>query len=383
MKSGERVRITAALVDGSTDVQLWSRTYQKNLTDVLTLQGEVAEAIAVEIQARVTPSEAGRLSRKHTIVPAALEAYLQGRYYFEQYEEKPILKSIEYYEEAVRLDPGYAAPYAGLSAAWVGLHYIGALPFEETVHKAREAAEKALALDDSLPDAHVAMASVYSHEWNWIGWDREEKKALELNPGLAAAHKYRVTNLRHLGRAQESIDEAKRAIELDPLDMLANANLGDAYLSARRYDLAIAQYQKVLDSHPNNSTVLSTLGLAYVQNHMYEQGIEAFQKSLSLDGIDPGFSPDLAYVDMLIGKADEARQILNRLLELAKEVPVQAPYMAIVCAAVGERKEALNWLEKAYQQHSPAMTWLKTDPRFDTIRQEPEFQVLMRRVGLI
>jgi TolB-like protein/Tfp pilus assembly protein PilF len=383
MKSGERVRITAALVDGSTDVQLWSRTYQRDLTDVLTLQGEVAGAIAGEIQARMTPSEKGRLSRSHTIVPAALEAYLQGRYYYEQFEEKPLLKSIEFYEEAVRLDPGYAAAWAELAHAWVGLHYIGALPFEETLPKAREAGLKALALDDSLADAHLAMASVYSHEWNLIEQEREQKKALELNPGLAAAHKYRVTVLRHLGRAQESIDEAKRAIELDPLDLLANANLGDAYLSARRYDLAIDQYKKVLDSHPNDVTVINTLGLAYVYNRMYGQGIQAFQKQLALDGIDPSLSPDLAYVDVLIGKKDEARQILNRLLDLAKDVPVQPPYIAIVCAALGERKEALNWLEKAYQQHSPAMFWLKTDPRFDSLRQEPEFQDLMRRVGLI
>jgi TolB-like protein/tetratricopeptide (TPR) repeat protein len=383
MKSGERVRITAALVDGSTDVQLWSSTYQRDLTDVLTLQGEVAGAIAGEIKARMTPSEAGRLSRKHTIVPAALEAYLQGRYYYEQYDETPLLKSIEYYEEAARLDPGYAAPYAGLASAWIGLHYIGALPFEDTIPRAREAAVKALALDDSLADAHSAMAGVYAHEWNWIDRDKEQTKALELNPGIAAPHKYRATFLRHMGRFQESIDEAKRAIELDPLDLLANANLGDAYLSARRYDLAIAQYQKVLDSHPNDSTVMNTLGLAYAYNHMYAQAIDAFQKQLALDGIDPGFSPDLAYVDVLTGKTQEARQVLNRLLDLAKTQPVQPAYIAIVFVALGERKEALNWLEKAYQQHSPAMAWLKTDPRFDTIRPEPQFQNLMRRVGFI
>jgi TolB-like protein/tetratricopeptide (TPR) repeat protein len=383
MKSGERVRITAALVDGSTDVQLWSSTYQRDLTDVLALQGEVAETIAGEIRAHMTPSEAVRLARRHTIVPAALDAYLQGRYYYEQYEEGPLVKSIGFYEEAVRLDPGYAAAYAGLASSWIALHYIGALPFEETVHKARAAAEKALALDGSLADAHVAMASVYSHEWNWNEWDKELKKALELDPGSTAAHKYRVTNLRHLGRAQQSIDEARRALETDPLDLLANANLGDAYLSARRYNLAIAQYQKVLEAHPNYSTGLNTLGLAYVYNHMYEQGIEALHKQLAVDGIDPAYSPDLAYAYVQMGKTNEARQILNRLLELAKTEPVQPPYIAIVCAALGERKEALKWLEKAYEQHSPAMTWLKTDPRFDTIRREPEFQDLMRRVGII
>jgi serine/threonine protein kinase/TolB-like protein/Tfp pilus assembly protein PilF len=383
MKSGGQVRITAALVDGSTDEQLWSRNYQRDLTDVLTLQGQVAEAIASEIKARMTPSEAGRLSRSHTIVPAALDAYLQGRYYYEQYQEEPILKSIEYYEEAVRLDPKYAAAYAGLASAWIGLHYIGAAPFEEAVPKAREAAVKALSLDDSLAEAHMSMASVYAHEWNSVEREKEQLKALELNPGSAAAHKYRVTFLRHMGRVQESIDEAKRAIELDPLDLLANANLGDAYLSARRYDLAIAQYKKVLDSHPNDSTVLNTLGLAYVYNHMYEQGIEAFQKQSALDGDDPGLSPHLAYVDVLIGKTAEARKILNRLLDRAKTEQVQPAYIAIVCAALGERTEALNWLDKAFQQHSPAVFWLKTDPRFDSIRQEPQVQDLMRLVGLI
>jgi TolB-like protein/Flp pilus assembly protein TadD len=383
MKAGERVRITAALVDGSTDVQLWTHTYHRDLTDVLTLQGEVAGAIAGEVQAQMTPSETRRLSRSHTIVPAALDAYLQGRYYYEQYEEPALLKSIEYYQEAVRLDPGYAQPYAGLSASWSGLHYIGAVPYEEAMPKMREAALKALALDDSLAEAHQAMSTVYSHEWNWPEHEKEQRKALELNPGSAAIHKYRATFLRHLGKFQEAIDEAKRAIELDPLDKLANANLGDAYLSARRYDLAIAQYKKVLDSHPTYSTALNSLGLAYVYRGLYDQGIEAIQKQLTLDGIPADYSPDLAYADVMMGKTDEARQIMNRLLALAKTEPVQPPYLAIVCAAVGERKQALEWLEKAYQQHSPAMTWLKTDPRFDSIRQEPEFQDLMRRVGLI
>ena len=383
MKSGDRVRITAALVDGSSDVQLWTRTYQRDLTDVLALQGEVAEAIAGEVQARMTPSEVGRLTRTHTIVPAALEAYLQGRYYYEQYHETALVKSIEYYEEAVRLDPGYAAPYAGLASAWIGLHYIGAQSFEVSVPKAREAAVKALSLDDSLADAHMALAGVYAHEWNWIDRDKEQKKALELSPGTASPHKYRATFLRHLGRFQESIDEAKRAIELDPLDLLANANLGDAYLSARRYDLAISQYRKVLDSHPNDSTVLNTLGLAYAYKHMYEQAVDAFQKQLVLDGDDPALSPDLAYVDVLTGKKDEARMIVNRLVNLAKTEQVQPAYIAIVYAALDERKEALNWLDEAYHQHSPAMAWLKTDPRFDTIRQEPRFQDVMRRVGLL
>jgi len=189
--------------------------------------------------------------------------------------------------------------------------------------------------------------------------------------------------LRHLGRAEESIAEAKRALEVDPLAKLTNQMLGNAYTSARAYDLATAQYRRALDLHPNDSTLEYLLGWAYAYNRTYDQGIDAIQKSLALDGVDPRLSPELAYIDAMIGKKDETRQILARLLALvAKGVPVSPGYIAIVYIALGEREEALTWLERAYQQHSPMMLWLKVDPRFDSIRQEPRFQELMQRVGL-
>ena len=383
MKSGERVRITAELVDSSTDHQLWAKFYERKIDDVLGMQGEVAQAIAGEIRARMTPQEAGRLARSHTVAPAALEAYLQGRYYQNLYEPEPLLKSVDYYEQAVQIDPGYAAAYAGLAEAVDGLYYVGAQPFEVAIPKAKEAATKALALDPSLAEAHNAIGSVYFNSWNWSESEKELKKATEINPGWSIAHIYYSTLLRHAGRTEESIAEAKLALEVDPLSILANSAMGDAYLDARRYDLAIAQYQKALDLHPNDSTVESTLGLAYVCNRMYDQGIEAIQKSVALDGIDPSLSPDLAYAYGLMGKNAEARAILRQLLALAQQAPVPPGYIAIVYAALGEKDNALTWLEKAYQQHSSMMTWLKTDPRFDSIRQEPRFQELMRRVGFI
>jgi TolB-like protein/Flp pilus assembly protein TadD len=382
MKSGERVRITAELVDGSTDHQLWAQPYERKIDDVLTLQGEVAQAIAGEIRARMTPQEAGRLARRHTVIPAALDAYLQGRYYQNLYEPEPLLKSLEYYQQAVKIDPDYAAAYAGLAEALDGLYYVGAQPFE-AVSQAREAAAKALVIDPSLAEAHNAMGSVYFNSWNWKDAEKEEVKAIELNPGWSMAHDYYATILRDMGRAEESIAEARRALELDPLSMLANSVMGDVYLSARRYELAIAQYKKALDLHPNDSTVQSTLGLAYICSNMFDPGIEAMQKSVTLDGIDPGLSPELAYAYARMGRADDARQILRNLLVLAQQAPVPPGYIAIVSAALGEREQALAWLEKAYSQHSPMMTWLKTDPRFDSIRQDPKFQDLMRRVGLI
>ena len=383
LRSGDRVRITAELVDGSTDRHLWGKTYERRIDDVLTLQGEVARAIAGEIQAQVTPQEVGRLSRSSPVAPAALEAYLKGRYHWNIFTEESFLKAIEYFEEATRLDHAYAAAYAGLAEAWAGLEAQGAKSYEEAIPKAEDAATKALGLDESLSDGHTAMAMVRSRQWNWKAWEAESRRSIEINPGNSLAHVIYSTHLRHLGRADESIAEAQRSLQLDPLAMLTNQTLANAYASARRYDLAVAAYQKGLELHPNDSSLYYLLGWSYVHQKMFDNGIAAIEKSLSIDGGDPRISPDLAYVDALIGKTAETRNILGRLLALAKEAPVAPGYIAQVYVALGDRENALTWLERAYQQHSPTMLWLKIDPRFDSIRQEPRFQTLMRQVGLI
>jgi eukaryotic-like serine/threonine-protein kinase len=381
--SGNRVRITAQLVDAATDQQLWTRAYERELTDVLALQGEVARAIADEIQARVTAEEAGRLSRNHKIVPAALDAYLLGRYYWDQFKEESILKAIDYFDQAIQLDPAYAAAYSGLADCWTGFLFNDSRPWAEIIPRAREAAAKALALDDGLAESHHAMAIVHYQEWDWKGVERELRRAIALNPGFSIAHMLYCNMLRHLGRAEESIAEGKLALELDPLAMMTNQMLGEAYVNARRYDLAIAQFRKGLDLHPDDSTLQYQLGWAYVHSDAYDRGIEMIRSSQAVDGLDPKLSPDLAYIDAMLGKHNQTRQILNRLLKLSERNPISPGLIALVYTGLDKRDQALMWLEKAYQQHSSMMTWLKTDPRFDRIRVEPGFQDLMRRVGLI
>jgi tetratricopeptide (TPR) repeat protein len=381
--SGNRVRITAQLVDPATDQQLWTRAYERELTDVLAMQGEVARAIADEIQARVTPEEAGRLSRNHRIVPAALNAYLLGRFYWDQFKEESILKAIDYFDQAIQLDPDYAAAYGGLAECWSAFLFTDARPWAETITKARDAATHALALDDTLAESHQAMAVVLYQEWDWKGVESEVKKAIALNPSFPTAHMLYCNMLRHLGRADESIAKAKLALEADPLAMLTNQMLADAYISARRYDLAIAQLQKALDLHPNDSLLTYQLGWAYIFSGAYDQGLESIRNSQDADGVDPQLSPDVACINAMIGKPDKTRQTLRRLLALAKKNPVSPGLIALVYLALDERAQGLTWLEKAYAQHSSMMTWLKVDPRFDRIREEPRFQDLMRRVGLI
>jgi tetratricopeptide (TPR) repeat protein len=262
-----------------------------------------------------------------------------------------------------------------------GLERIGTAPAEEAHANALAAASKALEIDDSLAEVHWAMAELRAQEWDWGAAEKEDKKAFQLNPGYALAHVSYSNQLRHLGHFEESIAEAKRAEALDPISPMTNEVLGNAYLSARQYGLAIEQYQKTLHLDPNRSASHDFLGKAYFYSGMYDKGIEEIQKRLALDGESSNLSPDLAYIYSVLGRKGEARKILQRLLTLSKQV--QPGLIALIYIGLGENDEALVWLEKAYQQHSDMMTWLKIDPRFDSVRADPRFQDLMRRVGLI
>jgi TolB-like protein/DNA-binding winged helix-turn-helix (wHTH) protein/Tfp pilus assembly protein PilF len=379
LRSSQRVRITAELIQASTDRHLWARTYERSLDDILDLESEIARAIAGEVQAKVTPQEQGRLARNRAVNHDAYEAYLKGRYYENQFTEDSLSKSIEYFEQAIKLDPRYAAAYAGLADGWMHLEAIGAPP--EQVHpQALEAATKALQLDDTLGEAHSAMAGVKGHEWDWETAERETQKALQLNPGDAAAHLFHSNRLRRLGRSEESIAEARRALDLDPLSVLGNEQLASSYLSARQYDLAIEQYQKTLELYPNQAGPRDSLGWAYVYKGLYDKGLQEIEKSY---GEDPDLSPEVAYVYAVSGNRAKARQILQRLLNLSKQAPIQPHHFALIYAGLGMNEEALVWLEQAYQQHSRMMVWLKVDQRFDRLRPDPRFQDLMRRVGLL
>jgi TolB-like protein/Tfp pilus assembly protein PilF/predicted Ser/Thr protein kinase len=381
--SGNRVRITAQLVDPATDQQIWARAYERELTDVFSLQSDVARAIAGEIQVRVTTEEAQRLSRYRKIVPAAFDAYLLGRFYWDQFQDESISKAIDYFHQAIQLDPDYAAAYSELATCWCSFLVSDARPWPETIAKAREAAIKALSLDDTIGEAHHAMGFVLYLEWDWKGAEAEVRNAIALNPGFSTSRVLICNVLRHQGRAAESISEAQKALEVDPLAIQTNQMLGNAYLSARQYDLAVAQFERGLDLHPNESSLQYQLGWAYFYSGSVDKGIESIRDSIAVDIGDPDLSPDLAYIYATTGKIGRAREILNRLLELAKKSPVSPGMIALVYVALDQRELALSWLEKAYKQHSSIMTWLKTDPRFDRIRADPKFQGLMRSVGLI
>jgi TolB-like protein/DNA-binding winged helix-turn-helix (wHTH) protein/Tfp pilus assembly protein PilF len=383
LRSGQRVRITAALIRAATGQQLWARTYERNVGDILDLQNEVARTIAGEVQAKLTAQEQIRLARSRPVNADAYDAYLKGRYYYNRFTADGFSKSIEHFEQAIKLEPNYASAYAGLADALASLEQIGAARPEEVHPRALEAASQALAMDDTLPEAHAAMASVRANNWELSAAEREARRAIELNPGFSLAHLYYSNMLRHLGRREESIAEAKRALELDPLSPLTNEELGDAHLSARQYDAAIEQYQKTLELYPNQAAPRDSLGWAYVYKRMYDKGIEEIRKSIALYGEEPGLSPEIAFIYGITGRKGEAQKILDRLLSTSKTVPIEAHHFALIYIGIGEKDQALAWLEKAFEEHSPMMAWLEVDPRFDGLRKEPRFQDLIRRVGLL
>ena len=383
LRSGDRVRITAVLIRATTGQQLWAKTYDRSLGDVLDLENEVARAIAGEVQAKVTAQEQIRMARNRSVNADAYDAYLKGRYYYNRFTVDGFSKSIEYFEQAIERDSDYAAAYAGLADAFASLEQIGAARHEDVHPQALEAARKALAMDDSLPEAHAAMASVRANDWERSAAEREARRAIELNPGFPLAHLYYSNMLRHLGRRQESIAEAKRALELDPLSPLTNEELADARLSARQYDAAIEQYQRTLELYPNQAAPRDSLGWAYVYKGKYEQGMEEIRKSIALYGEDPSLSPEIAFIYCMTGRKGDAEKILNQLLSTSKTVPIAAHHFVLIYVGMGKKDEAFAWLEKAYEQHSPMMAWLEVDQRFDSLREEPRFQDLMRRVGLI
>jgi tetratricopeptide (TPR) repeat protein len=383
MRSGDRVRITAELIDAATDRHVWANTYERKIDDVLTLQSAVAREIAGEIRASMTARESGRLARSRSVPQAALEAYLKGRYYWGEFTAESLTKSIESFDQATNLDPSYAAAWAGLGEAWTGLGWMGARPWRELRDKAMSCSMKAIDLDAGLSEGHAAMALFSLLDWDWKTALAEDQTAIKLNPGYPTAHMSYGNILRFLGRVDEGIAEAKRAVELDPLATVTNQVLAQCYISWHRYDLAAAQCQSSLELHPDDSTLHYLLGWAWFYQQKYNDAVAELKKSSEADGIDPEFSPDLAYIHAVTGRKDLARKTLKQLLPFLKEEIIDAGHLALIYLGLGQRREGLDMLEQAYRNHSSMMKWLKVDARFDDIRGEPRFQNLMRGVGLM
>ena len=378
-RSGGLAKVTARLVYGPTDSQLWSRSYQRELQNVLIMQGEVASAIVHEIDVTLTPQEKIRLASGRQVDPAAQEAYLKGRYHWHKGSAEETRKAREYFEQAVRVDPQYAASYAALAAYY---SVSTDLPAKEAIPKAKEYAVKALELDDALAQAHTALAGIkFYGDWDWAGAENEYKRALALNPNDAEAHRTYSSYLLGLGRFDEALLEVERAQQLDPLSLYTSVNAGWTFYFVRQYDRAVEKCQQALELDANSDGAHACLGHSDRAKGMREQAISESERAVTLSGRAPARVVGLARAYAAFSKRMEAQKLLEELRARARHGYVSPYHFAMIYIALGEQQQALASLDQAYAERDRYLTWLRVDDAFDPLRKEPRFQDLLHRIG--
>lgn len=384
-RSGDRVVIRAQLIHAATDHHLWVQTYERPMRDVLDLQSEIAQTIARQVQIQMTPADQARLTTRHPVSPKAFDDYLQGRFlYWNRRTEENLNKAIALFESAITADPNYALAHVGLADCYnaLGVVQIGTLSPVETRRRAEESAGKALALDPTLAEAYTALGYAKHYNWNWTAAEQDFKRAIELNPNYANAHNFYASFLMSRGRVEESIASSNRARELDPFSLSISAQRGFLLENARRYDEAIEQLRAVIAMDPNHYQAHWFLGHTYAANKQFDEAIAASQKAVELSARAPGALGMLGLAYALANRKDEANKVLNELLELNKRRYVTPAALANVYIGLGNKDQAFVWLEKAFQEHSNYIAYLKVFPIFDPLRSDPRFANLVERAGL-
>jgi tetratricopeptide (TPR) repeat protein len=381
-RSGDRVRITANLLHAPSDRHLWAATYERNLGDVLALQGEVASAIASQIRIKLTPQEQVRLTSTRPVNPEAHRLYLLGRFYWNKRTEEGSKKAIDHFQRAIELDPAYAPAYAGLADSYILLGDWGYLPPRDAYPKSEAAARKALQIDEASAEAHTSLAYDYfEYDWDWAACEKEFKRAIELNPNYATARQWYSEYLSAMRRHAEAIAEAQRGAELDPLSPIISAEGPFRYYFARRHDEAIRGFRDTVSLFPEFAIAYGGLGLAYEANGMYQEAIASYQKARSLSGAS---AAELAALGQAYAKGGIRGYYLwelQRLREESKHRYVRAADFAYLFADLGENDEAFSCLERAYRDRDWHLALLQIHPLLDPLRSDPRFQDLLRRMN--
>ena len=381
LRSGDRLRISAQLVQANPEKNLWARSYDRDQSDVLALQSEVAQAIAEEIQIKLSPQETSRLRAARAVKPDAYKAYLKGRYFWNMRDRDGVTKGLQYFQQAVVLDPGYALAYVGVADSYIIDGDNEWLPPYEAFPKAKEAALKALEIDDTLAEAHASLAMIEQSEWDWRGAEMAYKEALALGPSYATAHQWYSSLLAVTGRHEEAIAEAKRAAGLDPLSPTVSTHMGRIYYVARRYKEARRTLEGIGEVSPSFFWARYFLGLVDWQERKFEESIADLQKANNLSRGDDRTKAALAYAYALSGRKDPAQKIFNELKAESRMRHVSPYVLAQSCVGLN-KEEAFQWLEEAFQQRNTELPWIGVDPRFDPLRSDSRFNSLLRRVAL-
>jgi TolB-like protein/DNA-binding winged helix-turn-helix (wHTH) protein len=384
----DTLTISAELIDARDNSHIWGQQYSRTPSDVFALPGELAKEITTTLRMRLTGSDERRMAKSYTANPEAYQDYLKGRYWWNKRTEDALKKSIEYFQQAIAKDPTYALAYSGLADSYTLLAVYFSPP-KEAFPRAKEAALKALELDETLAEAHVSLARVKAeYDWDWIEGEREFQRAIELNPNYATGHQWYGDILDTMGRPQEAVAEYNRALKLDPLSLIINRGFGQALIYARQYDQAVEQLQKTLELDPYFPGTSLALSRAYLHNSMYKEGVAEAEKWLAISEKGLVFPPadnpyalsGVAYAYAVAGRRADAQKVLDRLNEQSYSPrPLDQIY-----AALGEKDKAFELLEKGYKGRTIGLGGedMKVNPAYDPVRSDPRFADLLRRMNL-
>jgi serine/threonine-protein kinase len=380
---GEKLVISTELVAVADGTQLWGEKYNRQLSDIFSVQDEMAQEISDKLRFKLSGDEQKRMTKRHTENTEAYQLYLKGRYFWNKRTQEGLRKGMEFFRQAIDLDPNYALAYAGLadSYSFLGLHRVVAP--REILPQAKAAAQKALAIDDSLAEAHTSLAYVKMiYDWDWLATEKEYKRSLKLNPNDALTHSYYAQYLSALGRLDEAIQEIKRAQELDPLSSIINSLVAYMFLLSRRYDETLEHIRKALILDPDFFWAHTGLGWLYEQKGQFQEAIAAHDKAVQLTKGTMGTLAASGRAHALSGNAEEAERVIRELMDESRQSYVVPFDIATIYAGLGRNDEAFAWLDKAYEARYGWLIWLNVEPRWDGLRSDPRFADLVRRIGL-
>ncbi len=379
---GDVLTIGTELVDVKDGWLLWGEQSQRGLSDLLEIQEEIAETISEKLRLRVTGESKKRLSKRYTSDSGAYQDYLKGRYHCNKMAQKDVIAGIGFFEAAIRKDPNYALAYVGLADAYGLLGYFGAHPPRTVIPRTKELAAIALSIDEDLAEGHATLGNILKdYDWNWQAAEEEYKRALELNPNYAAAHRLYAGFLAALGRKEESTKEFRQAQELDPLSVVINNEGAWNSYMAREFEQSIEQSIKTLEIEPHFAPAQFTFGLACEQLGRYDEAIQALKKARDGSQGNPATLAGLGHAFAAARKPKEALKILSELTEMSKGSYVSAYGLGIVYAGLGNQDKGTESLDKAFRERDVWLVWLKTEPRFDGLRSDARFQEILKRIG--
>jgi len=379
--SGERIRLTVQLVHVRDESLHWAEKFDENFTDIFAVEDSISERVSKSLAPKLSGEEKQALVKRYTSFPEAYEAYLKGRFFLEKRTTDSCNWAIEFFRKAIAIDATYALAYTGLAECYVVL---GSMTFKslDAYLSAESAIRSALDLDDLLPEAHATLGHLKTRRWDWSGAEKEFKRSIELNSNYANAHIWYAIYLSALGKFDQSFQEIQRAREIDPVSPIVESTEGSLLYLSRRYDQAIESLRRALELDGGFALAHSFLGFVYEAKGLYEEALAAYGSAADTLGDLPEFVTCVGRVHALAGRTEKALQAIDKLKSLSASEAVQPALIAMVFAALNQKNDALQWLERAYSERDPDLCLLRVDPRLDCLRSDPRFTNLVQRVGL-